>query len=172
MRRSHASAHLSWAFSCSGVRWDSVIGDSILPSHILSAHSHCKDSNYRCEMAGLSVFLVEDNKQIRDHLIPALADLGSASVMAVAETEGEAIAWLAHHKGQWDLAVVDLFLAQGSGLGVVRWCQGRDRHQRVAVLTNYPTEAMRKASLDAGADEFFDKSTELDEFFEFCLDRG
>ena len=122
-------------------------------------------------MAGLSVFLVEDNQNIRDHLIPALADLGSASVMAIAQSEQEAIAWLARHKGQWDLAVVDLFLKQGSGLRVVVWCQGREPRQRVAVLTNYPTDIVRQACLDAGADAFFDKSTQLDEFFEFCLDR-
>jgi hypothetical protein len=35
-------------------------------------------------MNALTVFLVEDNPRIRDHLIPALADLGSASVMAAA----------------------------------------------------------------------------------------
>lgn len=44
--------------------------------------------------------------------------------------------------------------------------------QRVAVLTNYATDTMRKAALDAGADAFFDKSTELEAFFEFCLDQG
>ncbi|MDN8618936.1 response regulator [Variovorax ginsengisoli] len=123
-------------------------------------------------MAGLSVFLVEDNQKIRDHLIPALADLGSASVIAIAQSEREAIAWLAHHKGKWDLAVVDLFLEEGNGLGVVDWCRGREPHQRVAVLTNYATQAMRKACLEAGADAFFDKSTELEAFFEFCLDRA
>jgi CheY-like chemotaxis protein len=123
-------------------------------------------------MAGLSVFLVEDNQKIRDHLIPALADLGSASVIAIAQSEPEAIAWLAHHKGQWDLAVVDLFLGEGNGLGVVEWARGREPHQRVAVLTNYATDTMRKACLDAGADAFFDKSTELEAFFEFCLDQG
>ena len=120
-------------------------------------------------MAGLSVFLVEDNQKIRDHLIPALADLGSASVIAIAQSEREAIAWLAHHKGKW---VVDLFLEEGNGLGVVDWCRGREPHQRVAVLTNYATQAMRKACLEAGADAFFDKSTELEAFFEFCLDRA
>lgn len=123
-------------------------------------------------MAGLSVFLVEDNQKIRDHLIPALADLGSASVIAIAQSEPEAIAWLAHHKGQWDLAVVDLFLEEGNGLGVVEWARGREPRQRVAVLTNYATDTMRKAALDAGADAFFDKSTELEAFFEFCLDQG
>ena len=123
-------------------------------------------------MTGLSVFLVADNQMIREHLIPALEDLGSASVIAIAQSEPEAIAWLARHKGQWDLAVVDLFLEEGNGLGVVDWCRGRGPHQRVAVLTNYATDTMRKACLDAGADAFFDKSTELEAFFEFCLDRG
>ncbi|MDM0032269.1 response regulator [Variovorax sp. J22P271] len=117
----------------------------------------------------LAVFLVEDNEKIRDHLIPALADLGDANVLAIAQSEGEAVQWLAGHKGEWDLAVVDLFLAEGSGIEVVRWCQGRETHQRVAVLTNYSTESVRKLCFDAGADAFFDKSTQLDEFFEFCL---
>ena len=119
----------------------------------------------------ISVFLVEDNQTVRENLIPALADLGSASVMATAESEGEAIGWLAKHKGQWDLAVVDFFLKQGTGLGVVQWCNGREINQRVVVLTNYATEATRIACKDAGADRLFDKSTELEQFFEYCLSR-
>ena len=120
----------------------------------------------------LAVFLVEDNPRIRESLIPALADLGSASVMAMAESENEAIAWLARHKGEWDLAVVDFFLKQGSGLGVVAWCAGREPKQRVVVLTNYPAPSTREACLDAGADAVFDKSTELEDFFDFCLRAG
>lgn len=118
----------------------------------------------------LSVFLVEDNPKIRENLIPALADLGAASVMATAESEPEAIAWLARHKGEWDLAVVDFFLKEGNGLGVIRWCNGRQANQRVAVLTNYPTPTTRAACLLAGANAVFDKSTELEQFFEYCLD--
>ncbi|MDM0022505.1 response regulator [Variovorax saccharolyticus] len=119
----------------------------------------------------IAVFLVEDNQKIRENLIPALADLGSASVMATAESEDEAIGWLAAHKGQWDLAVVDFFLKQGTGLGVVQWCNGREANQSVVVLTNYPTQATRIACKEAGADRVFDKSTELEEFFEYCLSR-
>ncbi|RZL94929.1 MAG: response regulator [Variovorax sp.] len=122
-------------------------------------------------MAHFNVFLVEDNSLIRENLIPALVDLVSARVLATAESEDEAIAWLAKHKGQWDLAVVDLFLKQGNGLGVVQWCNGREAGQRVVVLTNYPMPEARIACKDAGADRVFDKSTELDEFFEYCLIR-
>jgi len=120
----------------------------------------------------IAVFLVEDNERIREHLIPALADLGSASVMATAESEQEAIDWLALHKGLWDLAVVDLFLREGTGLEVVKWCNGRQPDQRVVVLSNYATDATRDACRDAGADAVFDKSTELEEFFSYCLERG
>ncbi|MEJ8825082.1 response regulator [Variovorax humicola] len=118
----------------------------------------------------LTVFLVEDNERIRDHLIPALAELGSASVMATAESEQEAIDWLSLHKGKWDLAVVDFILREGTGLGVVKWCNGREPGQRVVVLSNYATPVTRSACRDAGADAVFDKSTELEDFFSYCLE--
>ena len=117
----------------------------------------------------LAVFLVEDNPRIRESLIPALAELGSASVMATAESEAEAFAWLARHKGRWDLAVVEFVLKQGTGLGVVKWCYGRESQQRVVVLSNCPTPPIRSACLAAGANAVFDKSTELDAFFDYCL---
>lgn len=125
-------------------------------------------------MKALTVFLVEDNSTIRSQLVPALQELANAEILASAESEDEAVGWLAHHKGQWVLAVVDLFLKQGTGLGVVRWTNGRAEGQKVAVLTNYASELMRTRCLEEGADAVFDKSTELEEFFEFCrqLDRS
>ena len=36
------------------------------------------------------------------------------------------------------------------------------------VLTNYPTPEMRRRCIALGADAVFDKSTELDAFFEHC----
>lgn len=62
--------------------------------------------------------LVEDNKVIRANLIPTLEVLSEARGKGIAETEAEAIAWLEPHDG-WDVAVVDLFLRAGSGLGVL-----------------------------------------------------
>lgn len=119
-------------------------------------------------MSALTVFLVEDNPLIQAQLIPALHDLASAQVLAAVETEKEAVAWLAQHKGGWDLTVVDLFLKQGNGIGVVNWTCGRHPDQKVVVLTNYATPDTRTRCLHSGADAVFDKSTELDQFFEFC----
>lgn len=112
-------------------------------------------------------FLVEDNKTIRDQLIPTLEDLTKARVLGIAETESEAIHWLTEHDGGWDIAVVDLFLKEGSGLGVLRGCEQRAAHQQVVILSNYATLEMRAQCLALGADAVFDKSTELDAFLEF-----
>ncbi|WPG41256.1 hypothetical protein [Variovorax sp. EBFNA2] len=78
--------------------------------------------------------------------------------------------WLEEHNGTWDIAVVDLFLKTGSGLGVLRGCEGRKPHQRVVVLSNYPTAEMRTQCLALGADAVFDKSTELEGLFSFMED--
>jgi DNA-binding NarL/FixJ family response regulator len=117
----------------------------------------------------LQTVLIEDSNTIREALVPALADLADAEVVAVAETASEGIAVLERLGETWDLAVVDLFLREGSGLTVLRTCQQRASHQRMVVLTNYPTEEMRRRSLELGADALFDKSNELDQFFEWCL---
>ena len=120
----------------------------------------------------VSIFLVEDNPIIRDNLIPTLEDLSDAHVLGFATTEDEATEWLDRHPDEWQLAVVDMFLRQGSGLGVLRRCRQRRPHQRVAVLSNYATTDVRERCLALGADAVFDKSNELDAFFDYCRAAG
>ena len=111
----------------------------------------------------LRIYLVEDNPLILQWLAEALEELAQAKVIGSAATEAEACCWLAANDAAWDVAVVDLWLAQGNGIHVIK-CLHRRPEQRVVVLTNYPTEQMRQMCQSAGADAFFDKSTELDEF--------
>jgi DNA-binding NarL/FixJ family response regulator len=120
----------------------------------------------------LFTFLVEDNRTIRDNLIPALEDLVDARVVGLAESEDEAIDWLRSHAGEWQLMIVDLFLKQGSGLGVLRACRARGPRQRAVVLSNYVNADIRGRCTALGADAVFDKSKELDAFFDYCNDAG
>ena len=113
-------------------------------------------------------FLVEDNAVIRNNLIPTLAELGGISVVAFAEGQTEALNWLQRHDGLWEFVIVDLFLKDGSGLGVITACKERNPKSQVVVLTNYATPDMRRRCLELGADAFFDKSSQLDEFFAYC----
>lgn len=111
--------------------------------------------------------LIEDNKTIRDALIPTMAEMANVQVIAVADTAADAIDALEAHKATWQLAVVDLFLREGHGLMVMRACRDRRPGQRVVALTNYATDEIRRSCAESGADAVFDKSTELEAFFEY-----
>jgi two-component system OmpR family response regulator len=120
----------------------------------------------------IRTYIIEDNATIRENLIGTLEELASVVSLGWAETENDARRWLAGHQGGWDLAIVDLFLKQGSGLGVLEACQARSRAQRVVVLSNYATADMRKRCAQLGADAVFDKSNEIDALVDYCLALG
>jgi ActR/RegA family two-component response regulator len=131
----------------------------------------CRSSNLQPAMP-LTTILIEDSLTIRDNLVAAMAELADIEVIATAETPAEAIAALRLHRETWLLAVVDLFLRDGSGMTVLRQFQQRRADQHMVVLTNYPTPEIRRRCLALGADAVFDKSTELDAFFALCNTYG
>lgn len=91
----------------------------------------------------LKTFIVEDNATIRENLIATLEELANIESVGIAETESDGTSWLSAHHTQWDLAIVDLFLRQGSGLGVLAACRTRLPHQHMVVLSNYATPDIR-----------------------------
>jgi len=117
----------------------------------------------------LRIFLVEDSPVIRDNLAESLEELAGARVVGWASNEDEARQWLADNASGWDLAVVDLFLLQGSGLNVVKSCSNRALRQKVIVLTSYATPPIRQRCLALGADAVFDKATEIEEFTQYAV---
>ena len=118
-------------------------------------------------MKTLITYLVEDSATVLDNLIDTLREIADVTVTAHAATESEASRWL--QNSHWDLAIVDLFLKEGSGLGILAECRWRADHQKVIILTNYATPAIRQRAAELGADAVFDKSTELDELIGYCV---
>ena len=113
-------------------------------------------------------YIVEDSPVIRDNLIETLQELALVEPVGVAETEQEGKRWLAQNDGFWDLAIVDLFLREGSGLNIVEACRGRRPEQKIIVLSNHATNDVRWRCAQLGADAVFDKSTEIDALIEYC----
>jgi len=65
--------------------------------------------------------------------------------------------------------IADIFLVDGSGLGVLR--AGRqigEKSMDIVVISNYATADMRRKCLDLGADRVFDKSREIDDLIAYC----
>lgn len=120
----------------------------------------------------LKTYIVEDNPTIRENLIGTLEELASIHSVGTAETENEGKAWLTANPDNWDLAIVDLFLKQGSGLGVLASCRDRTSRQKVVVLSNYATVDIRQRCAQLGVDAVFDKSNEIDALIEYCLQQS
>ena len=120
----------------------------------------------------LKTYIVEDNATIRDNLLATLEELAGIETAGTAESENDGKMWLLTHGERWDLAIVDLFLKQGSGLGVLEACRDRKPHQKVIVLSNYATADIRKRCVQLGVDAVFDKSNEIEALIDYCIAQG
>jgi DNA-binding NarL/FixJ family response regulator len=118
----------------------------------------------------LRAFIVEDSSTIRDNLIETLKELAQVEPVGMADTEHDAKRWLASN-AEWDMAIVDLFLREGSGLNVVEAARKRNPGQLVIVLSNHSSRDVRWRCAQLGADAVFDKSTELEALIDYCKRR-
>ena len=117
----------------------------------------------------LNTYIVEDNPTIRENLIATLEELASVITVGTSDNENDGKSWLIDNPEAWDLAIVDLFLKQGSGLGVLAACRNRKSAQKMVVLSNYATADIRQRCAQLGVDAVFDKSNEIDALVDYCI---
>jgi two-component system, NarL family, response regulator DevR len=110
------------------------------------------------------VFVVEDSQLLRERIVRDIAALGRFKIVGWAESQNEAVECIARLAP--DVVVADLRLKEGSGLEVMRQvrmtCPAPP--PSIVVLTNYGMQEYRQQCLKYGADDFFDKSSEYDQF--------
>lgn len=104
------------------------------------------------------VFLAEDLRRMRELLIDLFSSRGEFQVVGTACTEDEAMDWLATHRDEWDLAVIDLVLDEGSGTAVVRRARELNYGGIIAVLAGCVTDNLREHCYALGADSVFDEA--------------
>lgn len=121
-------------------------------------------------MATLRTYLIEDSPLLRDSLSATLEELVPLQVLAAADDEPSALHWLAQHGREVDLVIVDLFLKQGSGLGVLRATQSPSPPYTLVVMSNYATPELRRTCLALGARRVFDKSHDIEALVQYCQD--
>lgn len=108
----------------------------------------------------MKIFLVEDSAPIRERLVEMITDAGGMDVVGEAGAFNGAVAGiLATHP---DVAILDIKLAEGNGIDVLTEARRRLPGLRGIILSNYTTPQHLKASVDAGAEYFLDKSKDFD----------
>lgn len=106
----------------------------------------------------MNTVIIEDSPLVLDSLKRMLSGLKAYHFLGSAGREEEAVALI--NEKIPDLVLLDLALASGSGLNVLKRIRARGCGARVLVLTNNADAAYRTACMDAGADGFYDKSRE------------
>lgn len=119
----------------------------------------------------LRVFLVEDHSKMHSLLEELFAAVGGIKVVGAAPSEAEAILWLSENKGAWDLAVIDLILSEGSGMGIISRAKASHPAGHVVVFSSYATPAVRQHCIELGAEAVFNKG-EPAKFTEFVAQLG
>jgi DNA-binding NarL/FixJ family response regulator len=130
------------------------------------ANLELKSSPDELQSTRLRVYVVEDSELIRRRIVDNVRAMGRFEVVGVAESEDEAVK--AIDKLHPDIVITDIRLKNGNGIDVVRHVRAHPYapRPRVFVLTNYAFPEYRHQCSVAGADEFFDKSSEYDRFLQ------
>lgn len=104
------------------------------------------------------VFLVEDVKSMQDLMRDVLDSVGGFELVGTAATETAATDWLMRHKGEWDLAIMDLLLGEGSGFTLVSRCSREPTAGSVLVFSDFVTPVVRERCLRLGAGRVISKA--------------
>jgi DNA-binding NarL/FixJ family response regulator len=108
----------------------------------------------------VKVFIVDDSAFIRERLRIMLLELKDIEVIGQANNPQEAIKAIPKLKP--DVVILDIRMPGGNGIDVLKNIK-KDRDSPLVIMfTNYPYPQYRKKCKDAGADFFFDKSTEFE----------
>jgi two-component system, OmpR family, response regulator len=108
------------------------------------------------------ILLIEDSAVLSRRLVDLLSEPGRVSVTAQAATQSEALLRL--QEATYDVLVVDIELAEGNGVAVIRQVRQLyppDAQPLVVVLTNYASDFVRDHCFAAGADYFLDKMRDI-----------
>ncbi len=108
------------------------------------------------------ILLIEDSVVLTRRLIDLLSEPGRVEVAAQATTQSEALSRL--QESAYDVLVVDIELAEGNGVAVIRHARQvypPDAQPLIVVLTNYASDFVRDHCFAAGADYFLDKMRDI-----------
>ncbi|SAL66462.1 response regulator receiver protein [Caballeronia terrestris] len=105
------------------------------------------------------VFLVEDSFLVRRRMAALLGAIDGVAVVGEAADADTALLEIAASDA--NLVIVDLRLAKGNGLDILKRLACSDHSLISVVMTNQSSKPTREACLSAGANYFFDKTNDL-----------
>ncbi len=107
----------------------------------------------------MRLLLIEPSVLLRERLVAMLADLGCAEVIEATSIEEASQLIMALRP---EIVVADAGLPDRRSLDALAWARAKCPAAWLVVVSTHAAEAYRKRWLQAGADEFFDLSAQVD----------
>lgn len=108
----------------------------------------------------MRVLIADDSTVVRERLVALLSECPDVEIVGQAKNAGEAIEGIRDRHP--DVVILDVRMPGGGGIRVLQEVKGTYPDLKVIMLTNYPYSQFRKRCFEAGADFFFDKSSEFE----------
>jgi len=109
----------------------------------------------------MRVLIMDDSAIVRKRLIAMLSKIMKAENISYAEDAPKAIDSI--RKLNPEAVILDIRMPGGVGMDVLLEIKKNNQTPLVVVLPDYPYRHYRTKYVEAGADFFFDKSTEFDQ---------
>ncbi len=112
----------------------------------------------------MKVFIVDDSALVRERIIAMISENPGIEIIGQAKNAQEGINSILKLKP--DVVILDIRMPGGNGIEVLKNIKKNNSAPTIIILTNYPYPQYRKKCIEAGADYFFDKSTEFNKIIE------
>lgn len=116
------------------------------------------------------MLIADDSTVVRERLVTLLSECPNLEVVGEAKNAAEAIEGI--HDQHPDVVILDVRMPGGGGIRVLQEAKRTYPDLKIIMLTNYPYSQFRKKCFEAGADFFFDKSSELESLTNVLLNRS
>ena len=108
----------------------------------------------------IKVVVVDDSSVLRERLIEMLAEISGVQIIGQATNSTDALKSIQELKP--DIVVLDIQMPGGNGIEIIPTIKQQKFSPEIIIFTNFPYPQYRKKCMEAGADYFFDKSTEFE----------
>ncbi len=108
----------------------------------------------------MRIFIADDSEMLRVRLVKMLSEIEGIEIIGQAQDSLDAIESI--EKLNPHVVILDIRMPQGNGIKVLEEIKKNLQSPKVIIFTNYIYPQYRKKYMNAGADFFFNKSTEFE----------
>lgn len=112
----------------------------------------------------MRIFIADDSEILRVRLVDMLSEIEGIEIIGQAQDSLDAIESI--EKLNPHVVILDIRMPQKNGIKVLEAIKKNNQPPKVIIFTNYPYPQYRKRYMDAGADFFFNKSTEFEKLID------